>query len=312
LAEWIPTDEDLTGETIVSIDPNNRERVVASKKDYDSTVVGIVTTQPGWSIGSEAKDSIQMALAGRVPVRVTLKNGEIKQGDHITTSSISGVGMKATKAGSIVGKAMDSLNETSSLTDCQDPATGQTEKCGTILVFVDISWYDPDVYLTSAGGLQIEKVVQVGQEDLGLYELRDSEGNVIDRVGRFAELVVGNIRIGAATVVELVANRGRIDELETSIISPLADSDLVIDLTNRQPTTDQPTSGFGKLLVKGIDGQEVASIDAEGNATFSGTLAADKVETNEIVVGKIYADEIIARSVLWNYPRGNRSSLSRS
>ena len=143
IAEWIPSNEDLSKETIISADPNNREKVVASTKEYDNSVIGIVATQPGWLMGDETKDGVQMALSGRVPVRVTLKNGEIKIGDPITTSSIKGVGMKATKAGPIVGKAMEAVNETSSLTSCTDPATGKKEKCATALVFINISWYAP-------------------------------------------------------------------------------------------------------------------------------------------------------------------------
>jgi len=144
LAEWIPTSEDISAETIVSIDPNNREKIIASRKPYDPAIIGIISAQPGWLIGEENPDSVQMALSGRVPTRVSLMNGEIQPGDPITASSILGVGMKATKSGPIVGKAMEALNETSSLINCSNPETGREEKCGTILVFVNISWFNPE------------------------------------------------------------------------------------------------------------------------------------------------------------------------
>ncbi|MBI4068214.1 hypothetical protein HY413_02290 [Candidatus Kaiserbacteria bacterium] len=143
IAEWIPASEDIGKATIVSADPDNREKVIASRTAYDNSVVGVVASQPGWLLGQEAKGSVQMALAGRVPMRVSLKNGEIRIGDPITTSSIPGVGMKATKAGPIVGKAMEAVNETSSLTSCADPETGSAQQCATALVFVNISWYSP-------------------------------------------------------------------------------------------------------------------------------------------------------------------------
>jgi hypothetical protein len=144
LAEWIPASENISSATIVSVDPNNREKVIISKRAYDPTVIGIIATQPGWLIGEEGNNSVQMALAGRVPTKVSLINGEIKPGDPITTSSIPGVGMKATKNGPIIGKAMDALNETSSLNNCLNPETGRNEKCGTILTFVNISWFSPE------------------------------------------------------------------------------------------------------------------------------------------------------------------------
>jgi hypothetical protein len=116
IAEWIPATGDLSKETIISTDPNNREHVIASAKEYDTTVVGIIATKPGWLLGQEAKGSVQMALAGRVPVRVSLKNGEIK---------------------------MEAVNESSSLSECADPQTGRQEKCASALVFLNVSWYSP-------------------------------------------------------------------------------------------------------------------------------------------------------------------------
>jgi microcystin-dependent protein len=136
-AEWIPSNEQLEPATIVSIDLSKDETITASSKEYDSNVVGIVTTQPGWVIGEESNQSEAMALSGRVPVKVSLKNGNIQRGDPITTSSIKGVGMKATKTGPIIGKAMEELNNESNLYECTDSKTNQTEKCGTITVFVN-------------------------------------------------------------------------------------------------------------------------------------------------------------------------------
>ena len=54
-----------------------------------------------------------VGLSGRVPVRVTTKNGGIKPGDYITTSDISGVGMRATEAGRVIGKALTGLSDES-------------------------------------------------------------------------------------------------------------------------------------------------------------------------------------------------------
>jgi microcystin-dependent protein len=136
-AEWIPSNEDLEPATIVSIDLSKDETITASTKEYDSNVVGIVTTQPGWVIGEQNESSEAMALSGRVPVKVSLKNGNIERGDPITTSSIKGVGMKATKTGPIIGKAMEELNEESNLYECSDTKTGKIEQCGTITVFVN-------------------------------------------------------------------------------------------------------------------------------------------------------------------------------
>ncbi len=62
-----------------------------------------------------------VALSGRVPVIVSTENGPIKPGDYLTTSTIPGVAMKATKGGSIIGTAM---------------AVFDSEEVGLTLVFV--------------------------------------------------------------------------------------------------------------------------------------------------------------------------------
>ncbi len=53
-----------------------------------------------------------VGLSGRVPVKVSTKNGDIQPGDYITTSDIPGVGMKATEAGRVIGKALTGLSGT--------------------------------------------------------------------------------------------------------------------------------------------------------------------------------------------------------
>jgi hypothetical protein len=57
-----------------------------------------------------------LALAGRVPVKVTTENGEVHAGDYVTVSDTTpGAGMKATDAGEVVGQALDDY----------DPSTGE-------------------------------------------------------------------------------------------------------------------------------------------------------------------------------------------
>jgi hypothetical protein len=76
---------------------------------YDQRVLGIVSTRPGMVMGSVDKEGVNampVALSGRVPVKVSARNGPIKAGDYLTTSSIPGVAMKATRAGEIIGTAM--------------------------------------------------------------------------------------------------------------------------------------------------------------------------------------------------------------
>ena len=75
--------------------------------------MGIVSTNPGLIMGDDTQPEgkpILLALAGRVPVKVSSENGPIKAGDYLTTSSKPGVAMKATHAGQMIGKAMESYS----------------------------------------------------------------------------------------------------------------------------------------------------------------------------------------------------------
>ena len=49
---------------------------------------------------------VPLALAGRVPVLVTLEGGPILPGDDLTGSSKPGYAMKATKKGAVFGRAL--------------------------------------------------------------------------------------------------------------------------------------------------------------------------------------------------------------
>lgn len=95
------------GDVLVA-DPAAKESVVVSSLPFQSSVVGIVSTEPHMVMGMElvidestgsTKPGVQatrLALTGRVPCKVTDENGPIQPGDLVTTSSIPGHAMKWT------------------------------------------------------------------------------------------------------------------------------------------------------------------------------------------------------------------------
>jgi hypothetical protein len=82
----------------------------SARANNATKVAGVVATNPGFLLGRDTKNGVPIAFQGRVPVKVTTKNGDIKPGDFITTSDIPGVGMKATEAGRVIGKALTGLS----------------------------------------------------------------------------------------------------------------------------------------------------------------------------------------------------------
>lgn len=132
LAEWYGTDDEtLTAGEIVSIAPSGDIKVTRSDKPQDSTSIGIIATQPSIVLGPEsgltpgysndpqltkgAKTAVQVALAGRVPVKVSLENGVINPGDYLTTGSKPGVAVKAITAGPVIGQAMEKFDGSSTV-----------------------------------------------------------------------------------------------------------------------------------------------------------------------------------------------------
>jgi hypothetical protein len=105
--------EDVSIESgdVVAIHPFLENGIMKSNKAYQKEIYGVIATRPGVILGQKEIGDISMsravALAGRVPVKVTNSNGVIKKGDYLTSSDIPGVAMKLTKNGMSIGIAME-------------------------------------------------------------------------------------------------------------------------------------------------------------------------------------------------------------
>jgi len=70
-------------------------------------LMGIVSTKPAFVAGRPATSTYPVALAGRVPTKVSTVKGAIKAGDPLAASTIPGVAVKAVASGPIVGLALE-------------------------------------------------------------------------------------------------------------------------------------------------------------------------------------------------------------
>lgn len=104
---------------------------VLAVEEYDSKMVGVVDLSPSLSldlIGSEG--AVPVVGDGYANVLVSGANGLISTGDWVTSSTIAGVGVKATVDGFVLGQAMEPFNG--------DVAEDQ----GMIRVAIDIHYSD--------------------------------------------------------------------------------------------------------------------------------------------------------------------------
>lgn len=115
LAENFNAAEKLTPGDVVVINPNGEKSLLLSTESYDTTVAGIVSTDPTLTMGTAEGKRIPLALSGVVPTKVSAENGPIEVGDLLTTSNTPGHAMKCDDKrkcfGSLVGKALEPLDK---------------------------------------------------------------------------------------------------------------------------------------------------------------------------------------------------------
>jgi hypothetical protein len=121
VAERIDTTEPLEAGDVVEIDPENPGKFRKAREGLSHRVAGVISTAPGVVLGNEKQldggiDARPiLALAGRVPVKVTAKYGTISIGDLLVSSPIPGYAMKCPEAskciGAVIGKALEPLKE---------------------------------------------------------------------------------------------------------------------------------------------------------------------------------------------------------
>jgi hypothetical protein len=119
VAEWVPSTQKLQAGTVVVLDTRNSNHVLASTTSYDARVAGVVSAQPGITLGEAGEGKALVATTGRVKVMVDATRGAIQVGDLLVTSDRAGYAMKSEplliggrefhSPGTIIGKALQPL-----------------------------------------------------------------------------------------------------------------------------------------------------------------------------------------------------------
>ena len=121
VAEWVPSSSQLAAGTVVVLDPTKSNQVTSSSTAYDTRVAGVVSEQPGISLGEKSDGKVLVATTGRVRVQVDATNKPIHVGDLLVTSDIPGLAMKSEpvnlggvqihRPGTLIGKALEPLEK---------------------------------------------------------------------------------------------------------------------------------------------------------------------------------------------------------
>jgi hypothetical protein len=161
---------------VVAIDTSASSAAVKlSTSSYDSNLLGVVSTNPAMVIegnslqfmnGNYKVDSRRpaIALAGRVPVKVTNENGNIKPGDYLTSSAqFPGYAMKATASGYVIGQALEFFN------------SSVINDFGMIIIFIKPMRYEPRVadllqFGDAANQPLIESLASLNMTDASVFD----------------------------------------------------------------------------------------------------------------------------------------------
>ena len=256
----------------------------------DPDIAGVISTLAGQTLGLEAEDRRLLGLAGRVPVKVASDSPAISAGDLLTSSDEEGKARRARPGDKTIGKALENWG----------PDSGKDQ----VLMLIGNS-----IALPSFGDISdlvVEKV-----EDLGktTYQLVDAAGEKLENVAAYSQAVIANLTAGSIEAekisspiietVDIVATgTAQLNKIETNEIKPV-EKDLVINL-DREFSIDSndnssSTSGeLAKIIIKGLEGKTVTTIDDAGNASFSGQVVAQSLSIRDdaTVSGTLYANEL--------------------
>lgn len=186
--DYKAVDESITAGEVVILAEGSDITIDKSQERYQSEVIGVVSTKPGLKLSDwEASEEEQLtmrpvALAGRVPVKVTTENGDIEKGDMLVSASRPGYAMKACgdtycEAGIVVGKALEGFShdeegDSPEVLEKLEESQGEIEEAaGDLVESVDGNGED----LVGA----IEEILEELTEPLPDSETEEGEGRIM-------------------------------------------------------------------------------------------------------------------------------------
>jgi hypothetical protein len=137
------TTEELPLGAIVSLKENTTDEIKAATADNADNIFGVTINAASslLTLSGTKGTQVQVATGGTVAVLVSDINGEIKQGDAITASPISGVGMLATDNVRIIGMAQSDLKGGKKQTYKNRGGEQKTVTVGQVPILVNVAYF---------------------------------------------------------------------------------------------------------------------------------------------------------------------------
>lgn len=256
VAENYVSSQSLEPGDIVSLEGgSNNQAVKKTSTPYELKTLGIVSTKPGITLNSDPaldKDhpyAFPLALNGKVPVKVSAENGNILPGDFITTSSIPGVGMKASREGTVIGKALEGYS------------TSGNNTIGKIMVFVNLT--------------SVSQSTFTGYNNQ--YNNQDNNASIVKVIQSLSELVMTNIRVGFLQAGKIVTDSLEITTENITVGGQTLKDYIaqIVDKTIDEKINEKLTTvNLINPIASGssVSAQYVVPLQNKDTATISGTL----------------------------------------
>ena len=117
VAEWVQVTGLVGAGDVLELDPSLGQSYRLAQAPCSDLIAGVVSTQPGVTLGAGTLGPQQalLALSGIVPVKVTNEGGPIQPGDLLVSSSTPGYAMRWAGDGpcpcAVVGKALQPMTD---------------------------------------------------------------------------------------------------------------------------------------------------------------------------------------------------------
>jgi hypothetical protein len=294
LAEMYSTrDATMGAADVVSIDTTLKAGVKKSSAPYDRGLMGVISTKPSITMGSNEDPGTHpalLALAGRVPVRVNLEGGPIRPGDFITSSSEPGIGMKATRAGPVVGRA---------LTGWESDGV-EKHSMGVIVIFVQNGYYNGE----AIGPPESPPPEGFGRALLEMYVEGASASTTASTTPVTSELFLDRLGAGVEVITpKITAARLSVDEIDSALGADIRISlggGGMFSIGHSASTTATSTATTTPGIV----------FDSIGNGIFAGSVSAKDLTLDGKSVHEQLASISVALAALTSSTTASTTVLS--
>lgn len=310
LAEYYYSNTPLEAGDLVAIQPDQPAGIDKSDRAYQKNLLGVVSTRPGLTLGPIAQNAYPIALAGRIPVKITDENGPIHAGDLLTSASRPGYAMRATKAGAVIGRV---INEPYTMTSCdaalpdiavavgEGPGVSGTnigdndndnasetndlgaidtesseEQCGYAMLFVGLGeslGKNVETLAGEFGALQSGRATIDGlQGDIGTQSSILSLLRSVRDTNNADTVIESVFTDRVAAGVEVLAPSVYADDLYTKTITALEGNSIALIIGE---------AGVFEIK-KDPEQQAVITLDVFGNAVFNGKITAAEIDAAKI------------------------------